>query len=50
MDNVKVFLETVKEWEGTATLRLDDAAHRRRPIAIPLARELPRDLRVEAAG
>ena len=50
VENVKVFLETVKTWEGAPTLRLDDAAHRRRPISIPLARETARELRAEAAG
>lgn len=49
VDNVKVFLDTVRAWEGSATLSLDDAAHRRRPIAIPLQREM-RELRAEAAG
>jgi uroporphyrinogen decarboxylase len=49
VDNVKVFLETVKAWQGAPTLSLDGAAHRRRLDPIPIRRDV-RPLRVEAAG
>lgn len=49
VDNVKVFLDTVKEWQGSTTLSLEGAAHRRRPVAIPIRGDV-RPLRVEAVG
>lgn len=48
VDSVRAFVDTVREWQGVASLRTEDGGlRRRRPVAIPMTAPA---MRVEAAG